>query len=488
MFESLSSRLEGVIKKIRGKGRLTEADVDEVLKEIRTALLEADVNVGVVRTVVGRIREQAIGVALSPALDPGQQVVKIVNSELTAMLGGETLKITYAGRPPTVVLMAGLQGSGKTTNSAKLARWFKSQGRQPLLVGADLQRPAAVEQLRTLGRQIDVPVFSEPGDPVTTAARGLAEARRLGKDVLIVDTAGRLAIDAEMMEQVRQISEQIQPNYTFLVIDAMTGQDAVSVAEAFHATLAIDGVIMSKLDGDARGGAALSVKEVIGRPIAFASTGEKLSEFEQFHPDRMAGRILGMGDMLTLIEQAEQAFEKDQAEQAAEKLLEGEFTLDDFLEQMQQLKKMGPLGNILGMLPGMPKELKGAQIGDDELKPVEAIIRSMTPAERRKPEIINGSRRNRIALGSGTSVTQVSSLVKQFSEMQKMMKRMGAMGMGRPGKKGKKSSKGKRGGGLLGMPNVPGGLPNLPGMPGFPGAPGAGGFPDGLPSGFPRSK
>ncbi|MFN8022897.1 MAG: signal recognition particle protein [Acidimicrobiales bacterium] len=488
MFESLSSRLEGVIKKIRGKGRLTEADVDEVLKEIRTALLEADVNVGVVRNVVARIREQAIGVALSPALDPGQQVVKIVNAELTAMLGGETLKITYAGRPPTVVLMAGLQGSGKTTNSAKLARWFKSQGRQPLLVGADLQRPAAVEQLRTLGRQIDVPVFSEPGDPVTTAARGLAEARRLGKDVLIVDTAGRLAIDAEMMEQVRQISEQIQPNYTFLVIDAMTGQDAVGVAEAFHATLAIDGVIMSKLDGDARGGAALSVKEVIGRPIAFASTGEKLSEFEQFHPDRMAGRILGMGDMLTLIEQAEQAFEKEQAEQAAEKLLEGEFTLDDFLEQMQQLKKMGPLGNILGMLPGMPKELKGAQIGDDELRPVEAIIRSMTPAERRKPEIINGSRRTRIAQGSGTSVTQVSNLVKQFSEMQKMMKRMGAMGMGRPGKKGKKASKGKRGGGLLGMPNVPGGLPNLPGMPGFPGAPGAGGFPDGLPSGFPRSK
>ncbi|MCB1000564.1 MAG: signal recognition particle protein [Acidimicrobiales bacterium] len=488
MFESLSSRLEGVIKKIRGKGRLTEADVDEVLKEIRTALLEADVNVGVVRAVMGRIREQAIGVALSPVLDPGQQVVKIVNSELTAMLGGETLKITFSSRPPTVVLMAGLQGSGKTTNSAKLARWFKSQGRQPLLVGADLQRPAAVEQLRTLGRQIDVPVFSEPGDPVSTAARGLAEARRLGKDVLIVDTAGRLSIDTEMMEQVRQISQQIEPDYTFLVIDAMTGQDAVGVAEAFHATLAIDGVIMSKLDGDARGGAALSVKEVIGRPIAFASTGEKLTEFEQFHPDRMAGRILGMGDMLTLIEQAEQAFEKEQAEAAAEKLLEGEFTLDDFLEQMQQLKKMGPLGNILGMMPGMPKELKGAQIGDDELKPIEAIIRSMTPMERRKPDIINGSRRTRIAAGSGTSVTQVSQLVKQFSEMQKMMKRMGAMGMGRPGKKGKKASKGKRSGGLLGMPNVPGGLPNLPGMPGLPGAPGAGGFGDGLPSGFPRSK
>jgi signal recognition particle subunit SRP54 len=478
MFDSLSSRLEGVIKKIRGKGRLSEADVDEVLKEIRTALLEADVNVGVVRNVVARIRDQAVGVARSQALDPGQQVVKIVNAELTAMLGGETLKITYASRPPTVVLMAGLQGSGKTTNSAKLARWFKSQGRQPLLVGADLQRPAAVEQLRTLGRQIDVPVFSEPGDPVTTAGRGVAEARRLGRDVVIVDTAGRLAIDAEMMEQVRRISTTVQPDYTFLVIDAMTGQDAVGVAEAFHQTLAIDGVIMSKLDGDARGGAALSVKEVIGRPIAFASTGEKISEFEQFHPDRMAGRILGMGDMLTLIEQAEQAFEKDQAEAAAEKLLEGEFTLDDFLEQMQQLKKMGPLGNVLGMMPGIPKELKGAEIGDDQLKPVEAIIRSMTPLERRKPEIINGSRRSRIATGSGTTVADVNRLVKQFGEMQKMMKRMGAMGMGKPGKKGKKGKGGRV------MPAMPG-MPGMGGMPGLP--PGMPGM-SGLPGGFPGSR
>jgi signal recognition particle subunit SRP54 len=398
------------------------------------------------------------------------------------MLGGETLKITYASRPPTVVLMAGLQGSGKTTNSAKLARWFKSQGRQPLLVGADLQRPAAVEQLRTLGRQIDVPVFSEPGDPVTTAGRGVAEARRLGRDVVIVDTAGRLAIDAEMMEQVRRISQTVQPDYTFLVIDAMTGQDAVGVAEAFHQTLAIDGVIMSKLDGDARGGAALSVKEVIGRPIAFASTGEKISEFEQFHPDRMAGRILGMGDMLTLIEQAEQAFEKDQAEAAAEKLLEGEFTLDDFLEQMQQLKKMGPLGNILGMMPGMPKELKGAEIGDDQLKPVEAIIRSMTPLERRKPEIINGSRRSRIATGSGTTVADVNRLVKQFGEMQKMMKRMGAMGMGKPGKKGKK---GKGGRVMPTMPGMPSAMPGMGGMPGLP--PGMPGMP-GLPGGFPGSR
>ena len=455
MFDSLSSRLEGVIKKIRGKGRLTDEDVDEVLREIRTALLEADVNVGVVRNVTARIREQAVGAKLSQALDPGQQVVKIVSNELTAMLGGETLKITYASRPPTVVLMAGLQGSGKTTNSAKLAKWFKSQGRQPLMVGADLQRPAAVEQLRTLGRQIDVPVFSEPGDPVSTARRGLEEARRLGRDVLIVDTAGRLSIDAEMMEQVRQISQAVQPDYTFLVIDAMTGQDAVGVAEAFHATLAIDGVIMSKLDGDARGGAALSVKEVIGRPIAFASTGEQLNEFEQFHPDRMAGRILGMGDMLSLIEQAEQVFEKDQAEAAAEKMMDGEFTLDDFLEQMQALKKMGPLGNLLGMMPGMPKELKGAQIGDDQLKPVEAIIRSMTLLERRKPELINGSRRTRIANGSGTSVGDVNRLVKQFSEMQKMMKKMGGMALGGKGKKGKK------GRGLPSMGGMPGGFPNF---------------------------
>ncbi|MDP2293234.1 MAG: signal recognition particle protein [Actinomycetota bacterium] len=471
MFDSLSSRLEGIVKRLRGKGRLTEADVDEMLQEIRTALLEADVNVGVVRNVLGRIREQAIGARLSEALDPSQQVIKIVNAELTAMLGGETLKINYASRPPTVVLMAGLQGSGKTTNSAKLARWFKSQGRQPLMVGADLQRPAAVEQLRTLGRQIDVPVFSQPGDPVETARRGLEEARRLGRDVLIVDTAGRLAIDLEMMEQVRQISQVVQPDYTFLVIDAMTGQDAVSVAEAFHATLAIDGVILSKLDGDARGGAALSVKEVIGRPIAFASTGEKLNEFEQFHPDRMAGRILGMGDMLTLIEHAEQAFEKDQAEAAATKLMDGEFTLDDFLEQMQALKKMGPLGNLMGMMPGMPKEMKGAEIGDDQLKPVEAIIRSMTPLERRKPDIINGSRRTRIAMGSGTTVGDVNRLVKQFGEMQKMMKRMGAMsGMGKAGKKGKKGGKPGRGfPGMGGMPGMP------PGMPGMPGAPG--GFP-----------
>jgi signal recognition particle subunit SRP54 len=425
MFESLSDRLGAVVGKLRNRGRLSEADVDEILGEIRTALLEADVNVTVVRNVLARIREKSVGEAISKALDPAQQVVKTVHAELIALLGGETLKITYASQPPTVVLMAGLQGSGKTTSAAKLAAWFKKQGRQPMLVGADLQRPAAVEQLKVLGAQIGVPVFSAPGDPVETARLGLEEARRVGRNVLIVDTAGRLAIDEEMMQQVRQISDAVQPRYTFLVVDAMTGQDAVTVAEAFNTTLAIDGVILSKLDGDARGGAALSVKEVIGKPIAFAATGEKIDAFEQFHPDRMAGRILGMGDMLTLIEQAEQVFEKDEAEKAAKRLATGKFTLDDFLEQLQQLKKMGPLQNVLGMLPGVGAQLKDAEVSDDQVQRTEAIIRSMTLEEREDPSIINGSRRTRIAKGSGTQVQDVNRLVKQFAEMQKMMKRFG---------------------------------------------------------------
>jgi signal recognition particle subunit SRP54 len=487
MFDNLSSKFESILNKVRGRGRLTEADVDEVLGEIRAALLDADVNVSVARNVVARIREQAVGAELSKALDPGQQIVKIVNQELTTILGGETLKITYASKPPTVVLMAGLQGSGKTTSAAKLARWFKSQGRQPLLVGADLQRPAAVEQLRTLGRQIDVPVFSEPGDPVTTATRGLAEARRIGRDVLIVDTAGRLSIDTELMDEIRRISDSVQPNYTFLVIDAMTGQDAVNTAEAFNSTLEIDGVILSKLDGDARGGAALSVKEVIGKPIAFAATGEKIDAFEQFHPDRMAGRILGMGDVLTLIEQAEQVFEKEEAEAAAAKMFEGEFTLDDFLEQLQQVKKMGSISSIMGMLPGMPKEMKNAEIGDDHVKVTEAIIRSMTPEERRRPEIINGSRRVRIAKGSGTTVPDVNRLVKQFGEMQKMMKQMGGLAGKKSGKKGKapkmnpvkmaKAMKQMGAGDLSGLGNL-GGNFGAPGQPGLPGQKNPGAFPD----------
>ncbi|MEY2456457.1 MAG: signal recognition particle subunit [Acidimicrobiaceae bacterium] len=464
MFDALSDRFDGIFKRLRGRGRLREEDVDEVLREIRLALLEADVNVSVVRSLQARIRERAIGIELTGALNPAQQVIKIVHEELIQTLGGETMKISFASRPPTVVLMAGLQGSGKTTNTGKLARWFKQQGRNPLLVGADLQRPAAVEQLRTLGKQIDVPVFSEPGDPVETARKGVEEARRIGRDVVIVDTAGRLAIDAEMMDQVRQISAAVKPDYTFLVIDAMTGQDAVSTAEAFHQTLELDGVILTKLDGDARGGAALSVKEVVGRPIAFASTGEKLADFDQFHPDRLAGRILGMGDVLTLIEKAEQVYEKDAAEAAAEKMFEGNFTFDDFLEQMQQVKKMGPLSSLVGMIPGMPKELKNQEIDDKDIGRIEAIIHSMTPAERANPVLIDGSRRSRIATGAGTSASEVKKLCDQFREVQKMMKRFGNMpGIGKKMKKGKKggrvTAKGGPGGGKA--PKVPFTLPGL---------------------------
>ncbi|MDZ7678155.1 MAG: signal recognition particle protein [Acidimicrobiales bacterium] len=445
MFDALSDRFDGIFKRLRGKGRLGDADIDEVLREIRVALLEADVNVRVARGMVNRIRERCTGEELSKSLTPAQQVVKIVHEELIETLGGETMKITYASKPPTVVLMAGLQGAGKTTATAKLARWFKQQGRNPLLIGADLQRPAAVDQLRTLADQVDVPVWSEPTDPVDVAKRGLDEARRLGRDVVIVDTAGRLGIDAEMMEQVRQISDAVEPHYTFLVVDAMTGQDAVAVAESFHETLELDGVILSKLDSDARGGAALSVKEVVGRPIAFASTGEKLADFDQFHPDRLAGRILGMGDMLTLIEKAEEAYEVEEAEATATKLLEGQFTLDDFLETMQQLKKMGPLQNLMGMMPGLPKEMKDAEIDDREIARIEAIIKSMTPEERVQPEVINGSRRTRIANGSGTQPNQVSNLIKQFKQMQSMMKDMGG-GMPGRAKKGKKNKKAKKGG------------------------------------------
>ena len=449
MFESLSDRFDGIFTRIRGKGRLSEADVDEVLREIRLALLEADVNLTVVKSMLARIRERAIGDDLSQALNPALQVKKIVLEELTETLGGETLRITYASKPPTIVLMAGLQGSGKTTNSAKLARWFKAQGRNPILVGADLQRPAAVQQLRTLGAQIDVPVWSADddvvasgaGDPVAVAQGAVEEARRRGRDVLIVDTAGRLAVDAEMMQQVRDISDSLDPDYTFLVVDAMTGQDAVTVAESFHSTLELDAVILTKLDGDARGGAALSVKEVVGRPIAFASTGEKLEDFDLFHPDRLAGRILGEGDLATLIEKAESVFEQEEAEEAAARLLDGTFTLDDFLEQMQALKKMGPLSGVMSMLPGIPKEVRDVEIDDRQIAHVEAIIKSMTPAERIEPDLIDGSRRNRIAKGSGPSAGEVTQLVTQFKQMRQMMKEMGKAPRR---KKSKKAGKGGR--------------------------------------------
>jgi signal recognition particle subunit SRP54 len=451
MFESLSERFDAVFTKLRGRGRLSEADIDEALREIRLALLQADVNLRVVRDFVSRVRDELVGLDLSQSLTPSQQVVKVVHDEMRRILGGETLRLTYASRPPTVILLAGLQGSGKTTTAAKLAGWYKrNQGRNPLLVGADLQRPAAVEQLTILGQQVGVPVFSEPSDPVTVAKKGLDEAIRLGRDVLIIDTAGRLAIDEELMDEVRRVSETTSPNYTFLVIDAMIGQDAVATAEAFHKTLELDGVIITKVDGDARGGAALSVKEVVGRPIVFQSTGEKLGDFEQFHPDRMADRILGMGDVLTLIEKAEAHVDREEAEETLARLQQGRFSLEDFLAQMQQLKKMGPLSGLVGMIPGLPKELRNAEIDDGLMGPIEAIIRSMTPEERQNPSIINGSRRQRIARGSGTTTTDVNSLLDRFKQMQTQMRQMATMpGLTgrvarRAGSTGKKSNKKKR--------------------------------------------
>ncbi len=442
MFQNLSDRFEGIFSGLTRKGVLKEADVDEVLREIRLALLEADVNIEVVKELQNNIKQACVGQKVHEALNPAQQVIKIVNAELTAILGGASFDLKYSSLGPTVVLMAGLQGSGKTTTSAKLAKWFKSQGRNPLLVGADLQRPAAVEQLKTLGTQIDVPVFSDPSDPVSVARLAIAEANSTGRDVVIVDTAGRLAIDEVLMEEVSQISKAVTPNYTFLVVDAMTGQDAVTVASAFHDKLSLDGVVLTKLDGDARGGAALSVKNIVGKPIAFAATGEKLEDFELFHPDRMASRILGMGDVLTLIEKAEQTFDKDEAEQAAQKMLEGQFNLNDFLEQMQQIKKMGPLSGLIGMMPGLPKEVKDADVDDSQIGRIEAIIYSMTSEERENPDLIDTSRKARIARGSGSNPNQVAALLDQFKQMRKMMKRFGGMGT----KKSKKSKKAKKGG------------------------------------------
>ena len=433
MFDTLTDRFEAVFSKLRGRGKLSTDDVDAALTEIRVALLDADVNLDVVTGLTGRIRERAVGEELTRALNPAQQVVKIVLDELTSSLGGERLAVTYASKPPTVVLLAGLQGSGKTTNAAKLAQWFLRQGRSPLLVGADLQRPAAVEQLRTLGGRVGVPVFSHRRSPVKAASASLAEATRTGRDVVIVDTAGRLAIDAEMMDQVRRISKAVKPHYTFLVVDATVGQDAVNSARAFHDTLALDGVILTKLDGDARGGAALSVKEVVGRPIAFASVGEKLEDFEPFHPDRLASRILGMGDVETLIDKAEATFEAEQAEETASRLLEGTFTFDDFLATMQQVLGMGNLRSLLTMMPGVPRELRDADIDESRINRITGMIHSMTPAERADPDIINPSRRQRIAAGSGCRPADVKALVDQFKQMRAMMRGLGSIGGKRAG-------------------------------------------------------
>ena len=422
MFETLTDRFDQIFTRLKGRARLGDAEVDEVLREIRVALLEGDVALEVVRDLIERIRARCSGAELSKSLTPAQQVIKVVNEELTQTLGGETFTLRYASIPPTVILLAGLQGSGKTTAAAKLALWFKQQGRHPLLVGADLQRPAAVEQLKVLGREVGVAVFSEASDPVTVAKRGVAEAVRVGRDVVIVDTAGRITIDTALMTEVASIRDSIRPNYTFLVIDAMTGQDAVQTARAFHAALELDAVILSKIDGDARGGAAISVKSVVGRPIAFVSTGERVGDFESFHPDRMAGRILGMGDVLSLIERAESVYDEATATAAMESLRQGRFTFEDFLDQLQQMKKMGPLSNVLSMMPGLPKEMKNATIEDRDVARIEAIIRSMTTEERTNPGLIDGSRKLRIAHGSGTSTTQINNLLKQFKEMQKMMR------------------------------------------------------------------
>jgi signal recognition particle subunit SRP54 len=460
VFDALSDRLDGIFSKLRSRGRLTERDVDEISREIRLALLEADVNVRVVKSFIGRVKERAIGAEVAKALDPGQQFIKIVHEELVATLGGTTGKLKMSPKPPTVLMLAGLQGSGKTTAAAKLARLLKSQGLHPLLVGADLQRPAAVEQLRVLAGRVDVPFYSEATDPVSVARGAIAEAQRLGRNFVIVDTAGRLQIDTELMDELRAIDAAVEPHNTLLVVDAMTGQEAVNVAEAFNEAVGLDGVILTKIDGDARGGAALSVKEVVGKPILFAGTGEKLDEFEAFHPDRMASRILGMGDVLTLIEKVEATFEEDEKRKAEELLQSGRLTLEDFLEQMQQIKRMGPLQNVLGMLPGVPKEVRNAEIDDKELGRIEAMIRSMTPEERRRPELINGSRRTRIAQGSGTSTSDINNLLKQFKQVQQMMKGMG--GLARKGKGGKKGKGKPRG------PKMPaGGLPGG-GLPGFP--------------------
>jgi signal recognition particle subunit SRP54 len=422
LFDALADRFDGIFQRLRSRGKLTEKDIDEIAREIRLALLEADVNVRVVKGFIARVKERANGADVAKSLTPAQQVIKIVHEELVTTLGGVSGKLDMNPKPPTVVMLTGLQGSGKTTAAGKLARHLKRGGLQVLLVGADLQRPAAVEQLRVLGKRIDVPVFSEPTDPVTVARNSLEEAARLGRNVVIVDTAGRLQIDGELMHELRQVRDAVKPRDTLLVVDAMTGQEAVNVASAFDDAVGLDGIVLTKIDGDARGGAALSVKEVVGKPILFVGTGETLEDFEPFHPDRMASRILGLGDMLTLIEKAEATFDTEKAAQTEKKMRKGQFTLEDFLEQMRQIKKMGPLQNVIGMLPGLPKELRKAQVDDGEMGRVEAIICSMTIEERRNPTVINGSRRLRIARGSGTTTQEVNAMLKQFKQVQQMMR------------------------------------------------------------------
>jgi len=427
MFDTLSDKLQATLGDLKGRGRLSEEDLSKATREIRLALLEADVNLGVVKEFVAKVKERAAGAEVLKSLKPGQQVVKIVHEELTAIMGQGGSKLAFAGRPPTVILLAGLQGSGKTTAAAKLALLLRKEGRAPALVGADLQRPAAIDQLDQLGKQIQIPVYLDRGskDPVAVARMGLEQARAQGRDVVIVDTAGRLHIDEELMAELAAVRKEAKPHNVLLVLDSMTGQDAVSVAEAFAERIAFDGIVLTKLDGDARGGAALSVKAVTGKPVKLASVGEKLDQLEYFHPDRMASRILGMGDVMTLIERAEEAAEEDEQEALERRLRQGRFTFDDFLQSYRMMRKMGPLKSIVSMIPGMGKQLQGLEVDDRQLARVEAIVLSMTPDERARPEIINGQRRARIARGSGTTVQEVNRLMAGRKQMEKLMKQIG---------------------------------------------------------------
>ena len=429
-MSNLSEKLQNTFKRLRGKGKITPADLKEGMREVKLALLEADVNFKVVKDFVAKVTERASGTDVMESLTPGQQIVKIVNEELTALMGGENEKIAISSRPPTVIMMTGLQGAGKTTTSAKLGGMFKKQGRRPLLVACDVYRPAAVDQLCVVGGQLGIPVFKIDGskEPVEISKQAVEHAKKHGNDIVIIDTAGRLHIDEQLMAELKNIKEAVEVNETLLVVDAMTGQDASNVAKSFNEQLEINGVILTKLDGDARGGAALSVRAITGKPIKFIGSGEKLDDLEAFHPDRMASRILGMGDVLSLIEKAEQAIDEKKARELEEKLKKQQFNFNDFLDQMEQMKKMGPLQNLLGLIPGIDaKALEGASIDERKMAQVEAIIKSMTNAERENPQILNSSRKRRIAAGSGTNIAQVNMLVKQFEQMQKMFKQFGSM-------------------------------------------------------------
>ena len=431
VFQSLAEKLQSTFDKLKGKGKLTDKDVKAALKEVKMALLEADVNFKVVKDFVSRIEERAIGHEVMESLSPGQQVIKIVHDELTQLMGGTHSKLATASKPPVVIMMVGLQGAGKTTTCGKLAMMLTHQGRRPLMVAADVYRPAAIKQLQVLGERLDVPVFTmgNQTSPVDIAKGAISYAQTQGRDYVIIDTAGRLHINEELMDELKQIKSFVKPHEILLVVDAMTGQDAVTVAEAFDQALGVDGVVLTKMDGDARGGAALSIRSVTGKPIKFTGLGEKLEALEPFHPERMASRILGMGDVMSLIEKAQQTIDMKKAQELEEKLRKQEFTFEDFLDQMKQVRKMGPLTQLMGMIPGMGKvkQLKDMEVDEKELDHIEAIINSMTRDERRKPEIINGSRRRRIAKGSGTSVQEVNRLLKQFEQTRKLMKQVTEM-------------------------------------------------------------